>query len=96
MYKNFYLGGELRSWLMMLPIFIILLIPNDVLSQQVIRVGGYLFPPFVVKDEDGALSGATLDLIDLLNASLDEYYFERHKNAEAKSISKAVEEFEEK
>jgi putative flippase GtrA len=27
---------------------------------------------------------------------LDEYYFEEHKNTEAKNISKAVEEFEEK
>ena len=27
---------------------------------------------------------------------LDEYYFEKHKNAEAKNISKTVEEFEEK
>ena len=32
----------------------------------------------------------------LVGFTLDEYYFERHKNAEAKNISKAVEEFEEK
>jgi len=32
----------------------------------------------------------------LVGFILDEYYFEEHKNAEAKNISKTVEEFEEK
>ena len=32
----------------------------------------------------------------LVGFILDEYYFEEHKNAKAKNISKAVEEFEEK
>ena len=32
----------------------------------------------------------------LVGFILDEYYFQEHKNTEAKNISKAVEEFEEK
>ena len=32
----------------------------------------------------------------LVGFILDEYYFEEHENVEAKNVSKAVEEFEEK
>lgn len=45
-------------------------------EPQPVRVGGYVFPPFVEYDPTGNWSGMTLDLIASLNALQDEYRFE--------------------
>lgn len=54
-----------------------LLISNLVIAEpQPVRVGGYVFPPFVETNPDGDWSGTTIDLIELLNASQERYRFE--------------------
>jgi len=40
-----------------------------------VYVGGYLFPPFVQIDDNNAISGLTLDLIDLFNRSQSDFEF---------------------
>jgi len=44
-------------------------------ATEVVNVGGYIFPPFVEKDEKGNISGMTLDLIDSLNTTQNTYHF---------------------
>lgn len=41
-----------------------------------VRVGGYVFPPFVEVSSEGVWSGVTIDLIEQLNAMQSEYRFE--------------------
>lgn len=55
---------------------IFLAFSSTAFAQDTVRVGGYIFPPFVERGEDGSLKGMTLDLIDLLNAYQDNYHFE--------------------
>ena len=55
-------------------IFILLCIGNLSAAEKV-NVGGYVFPPFVEKDDKGNISGMTLDLIDSLNKVQNEYHF---------------------
>jgi len=55
-------------------IFILLFIGNLSATENV-KVGGYVFPPFVEKDDKGNISGLTLDLIDSLNKIQSEYHF---------------------
>jgi len=45
-------------------------------SQTVIKVGGYEFPPFVDTKNKEGFHGATLDLINALNKTQNEYRFE--------------------
>jgi len=44
-------------------------------ASQEIKVGGYIFPPFVEQNDKHEIHGITLDLIDALNAVQDEYHF---------------------
>ena len=44
-------------------------------DRQVVAVGGYLFPPFVERDENDVISGVTIDLIDAMNEVQGNYYF---------------------
>jgi len=55
-------------------IFIFLFIGNLSAAENV-KVGGYVFPPFVEKDDKGNISGMTLDFIESLNKIQDEYHF---------------------
>ncbi|SDS45728.1 amino acid ABC transporter substrate-binding protein, PAAT family [Halopseudomonas xinjiangensis] len=45
-------------------------------NPATVRVGGYVFPPFVEVSSEGEWTGVTLDLIDRLNAMQSEYHFE--------------------
>ncbi len=54
---------------------LILFFCGNLLAAEEVNVGGYVFPPFIEKDEKGNLSGITLDLIDSLNKIQNEYYF---------------------
>lgn len=54
-------------------LFLFLFVGN--LSAEEVKVGGYIFPPFVQQDEKGMVSGMTLDLIDSLNSVQSEYHF---------------------
>lgn len=47
-------------------------------EPRLVKVGGYVFPPFVERNMEGEWSGITLELIDLLNASQGDYRFEFH------------------
>lgn len=40
-----------------------------------VKVGGYIFEPFVMEMSDGSWNGVTLDLIETLNRLQDDYYF---------------------
>lgn len=53
----------------------IFLFSGPLLAAERVSVGGYIFPPFVEKDEKGNISGMTIDLIDSLNKIQDEYHF---------------------
>lgn len=44
-------------------------------ATEVVRVGGYDFPPFVEPDGSGASKGLTLDIIDALNKAQSQYEF---------------------
>lgn len=44
-------------------------------QKQVVRVGGYSFPPFVDTDEAGNIVGLTIDMIEAMNRSQKEYEF---------------------
>lgn len=55
-------------------IFMLLCIGNLSAAEQV-NVGGYVFPPFVEKDNNGNISGITIDLINSLNKIQNEYHF---------------------
>jgi len=55
-------------------IFMFLCIGNISAAEQV-NVGGYIFPPFVEKNDQGKVTGMTLDLIDSLNKVQNEYHF---------------------
>lgn len=44
-------------------------------AADLVRVGGYDFPPFVETDSSGAVKGLTLDLIDSLNKLQSQYEF---------------------
>jgi len=48
---------------------------SDLSATEEVNVGGYIFPPFVEKDEKGNISGMTLDLIDSLNTIQNKYHF---------------------
>lgn len=49
---------------------------GSALSKEIISVGGYVFPPFVTKGDNGEAQGLTLDLINAFNAHQDKYHFE--------------------
>jgi polar amino acid transport system substrate-binding protein len=51
------------------------LITTKIVANPVIKVGGYLFPPFV-EINNGEISGLTLELIKLLNSQQSNYNFE--------------------
>jgi ABC-type amino acid transport substrate-binding protein len=55
-------------------IFLLLFVGNLSAAEKV-NVGGYIFPPFVEKDDKGKIYGMTLDLIDALNKAQAEYHF---------------------
>ena len=55
-------------------VFIFLFVGN-LSAADYVNVGGYIFPPFVEKDDKGNISGITLDLIDSLNKIQSEYHF---------------------
>lgn len=42
-------------------------------EPRLVKVGGYVFPPFAERNMEGEWSGVTLELIDLLNASQSDY-----------------------
>lgn len=44
-------------------------------AAEVVRVGGYDFPPFVEADANGPAKGLTLDMIDALNRAQSQYEF---------------------
>jgi ABC-type amino acid transport substrate-binding protein len=48
---------------------------NTAIAIPIIKVGGYLFPPFV-NTSSGEISGLTLELIKLLNSQQTDYFFE--------------------
>lgn len=50
------------------------LAPSAAGTAEIVRVGGYEFPPFVETRADGP-AGLTLDLIDLFNRSQSDYEF---------------------
>lgn len=56
--------------------FIVFVFSFPIHAKKRIRVGGYMFPPFVEIGEQGKVSGLTLDLIDALNKIQSEYHFE--------------------
>ena len=62
------------SWLVALLVFISWLYTIPANAQQVVKVGGYDFPPFV--DKTAGATSLTLDLIDALNAFQKKYIFE--------------------
>ena len=46
-------------------------------ARETVRVGGYQFPPYVeVDSRSSAVSGLTIEMIELLNASQDAFRFE--------------------
>ena len=45
-------------------------------SAETVKVGGYLFPPFVEKKVDGNIEGLTLDMIEGINGLQSKYNFE--------------------
>ena len=53
----------------------ILLCVSSLSAAEKVNVGGYIFPPFVEKDNKGNISGITIDLIDSMNKIQDEYHF---------------------
>lgn len=52
-----------------------LILAFPALAAEVVRVGGYEFPPFVESDAGGKHSGLTLDMIAALNAAQSKYEF---------------------
>lgn len=50
--------------------------PSISYAKTSVFVGGYIFPPFVDKDQQGNPTGLTLDFIDALNAIQNDYQFE--------------------
>jgi ABC-type amino acid transport substrate-binding protein len=62
------------GWLIALLASISLLYTFPANAQQVVRVGGYDFPPFI--DKTPGATSLTLDLIDALNAFQKKYVFE--------------------
>ncbi|RHW75343.1 ABC transporter substrate-binding protein [Colwellia sp. RSH04] len=55
-------------------VFIYLFISKLYAAENII-VGGYIFPPFVEKDNNGKTKGITLDLIKSLNEIQNKYHF---------------------
>ena len=45
-------------------------------ESRVVLVGGYIFPPYVIEEAPERYSGATLELIELLNQSQNTFHFE--------------------
>ncbi len=41
---------------------------SSIASGRTVKVGGYVFPPFVVRSESGKYTGLTIDLINALNS----------------------------
>lgn len=57
-------------------IFILFVLTSTTVSAaEEVNVGGYIFPPFVEKDEKGKISGMTVDLIDALNKIQSDFTF---------------------
>jgi len=57
-------------------IFILFVLTSATVSAaEEVNVGGYIFPPFVEKDEKGKISGMTVDLIDALNKIQSDFTF---------------------
>lgn len=54
---------------------LLMLVGQNALCSTVVKVGGYLFPPFV-NVASGKPSGLTLDLIQLLNKQQSEFQFQ--------------------
>lgn len=48
---------------------------SPVAAAEVVRVGGYEFPPFVETDMGGQTKGLALDLVDALNKAQSQYEF---------------------
>ncbi len=48
---------------------------SELSATEQVKVGGYIFPPFVEKDDKGNIYGMTIDLIDSLNNLQNEYHF---------------------
>lgn len=66
-------GFALRGWTCLIALFIGLhLIPVN--AQQIVKVGGYDFPPFV--DKTPGATSLTLDLIAAMNAFQKKYIFQ--------------------
>ena len=55
--------------------FLILLYCSSLSAAEKVNVGGYLSPPFIEQDNQGNISGITLDLINSLNKIQHEYHF---------------------
>lgn len=53
-------------------------------AQQLVKVGGYEFPPYVEVGGDNRPQGLTLDLIDLLNRRQSAHRFEFHLTTPAR------------
>lgn len=49
---------------------------GSLLAATPVNVGGYIFPPFVEKSDDGKISGITIDMIEALNQIQNEYTFQ--------------------
>lgn len=60
----------------MIPLFaVVFLYANNLTAATVVKVGGYVFPPFVEKAADGKFYGLTIDMINALNRVQDVYEF---------------------
>lgn len=55
-------------------LFILLASPMS-FAAEVIKVGGYIFPPFVEKQDNGQLGGITFDVIQAMNKAQSKYQF---------------------
>lgn len=55
--------------------WLLLLLCCTAWGHPLIRVGGYPYAPFVVKDDSGHYRGLTLDLIALLNDIQQDVHF---------------------
>lgn len=55
--------------------FVLLFVCSPSNAGEEVLVGGYIFPPFVEKDEHNNISGLTLDLIDALNKVQNDFTF---------------------
>lgn len=63
----------MRTLLLLLILFCL---PQRLLAEPVeVRVGGYVFPPYVQVDEQGQWHGLTLDVLAALNARQNDYRF---------------------